>query len=438
MADQSPSKLSPTAGAFMPGAVQIPQTDENGKLEFTRPEFMLQKHEISSLRGNYDGFHGENVVHYQDRGNYGDDYPVADNQYDNGQYGTNYYPEYNDVGSSMYGDNSANNYGSRGYGGDYNKSRGYKNKKKDFKNKPQYSNHSTKYYPAGEQPVNYYSAGEQHAQNYMGGEQPYYASEQISYPCEHKRKALAEGMTLICVGCGAFAKKLQNSVKGHNWTSLSDTVDYSSYMNAPICPHGSAPKKLYGSDRQMGKKFERSEGHAKKQPTHSNKNNNASKQDHETQTVPANGCDNETQTEQTKLSDRDNATQTSLTKENHKAQTPPASAETKPKSRPNSLMISGWSATIPLQLQMVIKNIPALHQDGSYDAHDRIKSAISMFEKFVEEYETVLEENKMLKSQVIDASVEPKENEKLEKKMGEVSVGEVNEKGKKEYLGYSI
>lgn len=91
-------------------------------------------------------------------------------------------------------------------------------------------------------------------------------------------------------------------------------------------------------------------------------------------------------------------------------------------------MISGWSATIPLQLQNVIDNIPALHEDGKYDAHDRIKSAIGMFEEFVKEYETVLAENKVLKSQTQVASREPKEGEELEKKMGEMSDGDVKEK----------
>lgn len=170
-----------------------------------------------------------------------------------------------------------------------------------------------------------------------------------------------------------------------------------------------------------------------RRPNHSNKANNASKHDDETQTVTAN------------VSDRDNETQTSPTKENHETQTspvkesretqtsPPAEPKTKTKSRPNSLMISGWSATIPLQLQNVMENIPALHQDGSYNAHDRIKSTITMFEEFVKEYETVLQENKMLKSQVKGASPEPKEAEKLVCEMG---VGEVKVKG--EYLGYSI
>ncbi|KAE9968770.1 hypothetical protein BLS_005660 [Venturia inaequalis] len=433
MADQSPSKLSPTAGMFMPGAVQIPHTDENGELEFTRPEFMSQNHEISSVRGNYEDFHGANVVDYHGRDSYSDNYFVGDSQYDNGPYGTSYYPEYSNGGGSMFGDNGSNNYGSKGQGGDYKKTKGgYKNKKKDFKNKPQHNNHSATYYPGGEQSATYYPEGEQHAQYYTGGEQPYYVSEPIPYPCEQKRKALAEGMTAICVGCGAFGKKLQHGINGHNWASLSDTVDYSNFMSAPICPHGSAPKK-HGGDRQMGKKFERSEGHVKKQPNHSNKANNASKHDDETQTVTAN------------VSDRDNETQTSPTKENHETQTspvkesretqtsPPAEPKTKSKSRPNSLMISGWSATIPLQLQNVMENIPALHQDGSYNAHDRIKSTITMFEEFVKEYETVLEENKMLKSQVKGASPEPKEAEKLVCEMG---VGEVKVKG--EYLGYSI
>lgn len=250
MADQSPSKLSPIAGAFMPGAVQIPQTDENGELKFTRPEFMSQNYEISSIRGNYDDFHGENIVAYQGRDNYSDNY----NQYDNGPYGTSYYPEYNHGGGSMYGDNGSNNCGSRGYGGDYKKTKGYKNKKKEFKNKPQYSNNSATYYPGPEQPPTHYPGGEQHTQYYIGGEQPYYMVEQTPYPCDPKRKALEEGMTVICVGCGAFGKKLQNGQNGHNWASLGDTVDYSGYMNAPICPHGIAAKKHCGGDRQMGKK----------------------------------------------------------------------------------------------------------------------------------------------------------------------------------------
>lgn len=101
-------------------------------------------------------------------------------------------------------------------------------------------------------------------------------------------------------------------------------------------------------------------------------------------------------------------------------------------------MISGWSATIPLQLQNVIESIPALHGDGNYDAHERIKSTIGMFEEFVKEYETVLEENKLLKSQFKGASLEPKEAEELEKKIGEMGVGEEKVKGGKAYLGYSI
>lgn len=254
MADQSPSKLSPTAGMFMPGAVQIPHTDENGELEFTRPEFMSQNHEISSVRGNYEDFHGANVVDYHGRDSYSDNYFVGDSQYDNGPYGTSYYPEYSNGGGSMFGDNGSNNYGSKGQGGDYKKTKGgYKNKKKDFKNKPQHNNHSATYYPGGEQSATYYPEGEQHAQYYTGGEQPYYVSEPTPYPCEQKRKALAEGMTAICVGCGAFGKKLQHGINGHNWASLSDTVDYSNFMSAPICPHGSAPKK-HGGDRQTGKK----------------------------------------------------------------------------------------------------------------------------------------------------------------------------------------
>lgn len=256
MSAQSPSKLSPTAGAFMPGtgAVQTPHTNANGELEFTRSEFMSQNHEISSIRSNY----GENYVDNYGGSNYGENYQV-ENQYDNGQYGigTNYYPEYNNNGGgSMYGDNGSNNFGpnSKGYGGDFKKPKGYKNKNKNFKNKPQYSNQPASYYTSGEQPAQYYMSGDQHALYYAAGEQsaPYYMGEQTQC-CELKRKALAEGMTLICVGCGAFGSKQAHGHKGHNWTAI-DNMDYSGYLNTPICPHGSPPKKHYGGDRQMGKK----------------------------------------------------------------------------------------------------------------------------------------------------------------------------------------
>lgn len=256
MADQSPIKLSPTAGAFfMPGAVQTPSTNESRELEYTQSEFSAQNHEISSIRSVYDDSFGE-TYHPDPYGgsNYGENYNVVENHYDNGQYGTNYYPEYNNSGTSVYGDNGFNNYGPKAYGGEFKKTKGYKNKNKNAKNKPQYSNQPTPYYNSGEQFTTYYPGSEQHAQYYMGGEQPYYTNAPTPYPCEQKRKALAEGMTLICVGCGAFGKHWKEDSKGHNWTSLGGPMDYSNYLNAPICPHGNAPKKQYGGDRQMGKK----------------------------------------------------------------------------------------------------------------------------------------------------------------------------------------
>lgn len=168
MADHSPTKLSPTADDFTPGAggspaaMKVPVTNSKGELQFTRSELLVQKEEISTVRSN-----------------------DSDNKY---------------------GGNNKNHGGIQKFKG---------KPFKPYKNKPQYR----------DQPAFYMD------------------EETLSTMCDAKRKALGDGMKLICVGCGVFAKYGTNP--SHNWSSIMET-DYSSYLTSPLCPHLGRPKKLHG------------------------------------------------------------------------------------------------------------------------------------------------------------------------------------------------
>jgi hypothetical protein len=193
MADHGLSKLSPIADTFKPGAsgvpraMRVPITNTKGELQFTRPEFLAQKEQISTVYKNY----GENKC--------------GDN---NKNYGDN---------SENYSENTKN------YGG-FKKFKG--KPFKSYKNKPQNRDQ-----PALEpQPLL----------------QPafYMDEETLSTMCEAKRKAFGDGMKLVCVGCGAFAKYDTNP--SHNWSSIME-IDYSGYLTSPLCPHSNHFKKPYSS-----------------------------------------------------------------------------------------------------------------------------------------------------------------------------------------------
>jgi hypothetical protein len=72
----------------------------------------------------------------------------------------------------------------------------------------------------------------------------YYMDEEtLSNMCEAKRKALQDGMTVVCVGCGAFGKKALNMLNPvHNWSSIMET-DYLEYTTKPLCPFAMDKKK---------------------------------------------------------------------------------------------------------------------------------------------------------------------------------------------------
>jgi hypothetical protein len=68
MIDHSPSKLSPTAEAFKPGAISNNEhvngliTDAKGELQFTSsraPEFLAQKEQINTAIGDFKKFKGK-------------------------------------------------------------------------------------------------------------------------------------------------------------------------------------------------------------------------------------------------------------------------------------------------------------------------------------------------------------------------------------------
>lgn len=254
------SKLSPSAGEFTPGAVQTPMTNTNGELQFTRSEFPAQKVEFSSLQGNHGGNYGDiDGGSYSDNygGNYGVNY--GDNyggNYGESHYGENNYGEFgygeihhgvDGYGENYYGDkgygveghgdnlHGNNNFGPSQHGADDKQYKG-KKKNKSSKNKPQHQNQPTPQPQPFVQPAFYMD------------------EETMSTMCEAKRKAIGEGMTLVCIGCGAFGKRYKYS-SGHNWSSIME-LDYSNYLNAPLCRFVDLDysKKPYGGGRYAGKK----------------------------------------------------------------------------------------------------------------------------------------------------------------------------------------
>jgi len=96
-----------------------------------------------------------------------------------------------------------------------------------------------------------------------------------------------------------------------------------------------------------------------------------------------------------------------------------------------------------MELQNVLANTPEKYET-EYGAHYHIKTALNMFDKFVDEYEAVLQENQALRAKLEFDGV--KGVVELPARLGDMKINgngnqkepEIKKKDSKEYLGYYV